>query len=205
MVMVPDAITLGRTRHLLPSQTLRQVKCILLYSINPDSRHDSLLYHDLPLRTLKHFPTYTRILPLSILSYDQHIDVPRLHICQRALHTRHKLARPKIDILIKLPSEQEQRTPERYVIRNDIRHPHSTEEDCVKGRQYLLPVVWKHLAMLEIIIARREVEVGELYFKVEEFGSAQEGADTFWRDFMTDSVTGDYGDVVGLHAEVDRR
>jgi hypothetical protein len=142
------------------------------------------------IRTLEHPAADRRVLAFRILADDEEIDVAGTPVGQRARDAGHQPHRTKVDVLIELAPEQQQRAPERDVIRDGRRPANGAEENGLVGGDLLLPVVRQHPAVTDVVVAAGEVEVIECVVDAERTSGRLEDAETFGDDLASDPVAG---------------
>ena len=162
----------------------------------PMTGHHRLLHDDLALGAGEHAPADRRILALGVLAHDPEIDVAGLAAGERRRHARHQAHRPQVDVLVELAAEQDQRSPQRDVIRHLGRPADRAEEDRVVPADLVLPVLRHHAAVLGVIVAGGEIEPVLPQLEAEPLGGRLEHAHAFGHDLLADAVAGDDGDAI---------
>ncbi len=191
-----DAVGLRRGRQMLLRRLASELKGELQHAIDADTAHHRLLHHDLALGAAEHAAADRGILALGVLAHDPEVDVAGLSSRQRRRHARHQPHRTQVDVLVELAAEQDQRAPQRNVIR-DLRRPADRAEvDRVVLADLFLPVVRHHLLMLLVIIVGREVEMILPQLEAEFLRGRLEHAHALRHDLLADAVAGNDGDAI---------
>jgi len=85
------------------------------------------------------------------------------------------------------------------MVRHLGRPAYCTEIDGIEVLELLEPVSRHHAAVLEVVVAIRPVEGGELQIDAELAGGGLDGAQAFRHDFLAYAVSGDDSDFMSLH------
>jgi len=133
----------------------------------PIAGQDGLLHHDFAVGAGKRPPADRRIFAFGVLAHDPEIDVAGLPIRERRRHARHQPDGTQIDVLVELAAEQNERAPQRDVVRHLGGPADRAEEDRVVLADLVLPVLRHHALMLFVVVAGREVEVVQAQFEAE--------------------------------------
>ena len=96
---------------MLLGPALREVERKLEDAVDADARHHGLLNDDFSRRLGKHPAADRRVLSFRIFPHDVEIDIAGLAIRQRRGNAWHQADRTKIDVLIELAPELQQRAP----------------------------------------------------------------------------------------------
>ena len=140
--------------------------------------------------------------PFGVLAHHPEVDVARLAVRERRRHARHQPHRAQVDVLVELATEQDQRAPQRDVIR-DLRRPADrAEEDRVVLADLLLPVLRHHAFVLGVVVVGGEVEPVLPHLEAELLRHRLERAHALRHDLLADAVArndGDTIDAIGRH------
>ena len=154
------------------------------------------LHHDFALGAGEHAAADRGIFALGVLAHHPEIDVAGLAIGERRRHAGHQPHRAQIDVLVELAAEQDQRAPQRNVIR-DLRRPADrAEEDGVVAADLLLPVLRHHALMLLVIIVGGEVEIVVAQLEAEFPGRRFEHPHALRHRLLADAVARNDGDAI---------
>jgi hypothetical protein len=186
-----DAVRLRRGREMLLRRLLRQLERELQHAVDADAGQDRLLHDDLTVGAGKRPPADRRIFALGVLAHDPEIDVAGFSSGQRRRHARHQPHRPQVDVLVELAPEQNQRAPQRDVIRNFRRPADRTEEDRVMAADLLLPVLRHHPLVLFVIVPRGKIEMIHLQRETELGRGLFQNAHALRHGLLADTVAGD--------------
>ena len=130
---------------------------------------------------------------------------PGLRPDERRRHARHQPHRAQIDVLVELAAEQDERAPQRDVIRHLRRPADRAEVDRVVLADLLLPVLRHHAAVLLVVVAGGEIEIVVPQLEAEFLRRRLEHAHALRHDFLADAVArndGDAIDAVGGHGRL---
>src|SRR3954453_19952011 len=120
---------------------LSKLECEFQDAINTDPRHHGLLGDELAIGIGEHPSADRRILAFGVFSDYPEIDVARLSVGQRRWHAWHQPYRPEIDVLIELPPELDERSPQRNVTRNFRGPADRAEIDGVVFSDQFFPIL----------------------------------------------------------------
>ena len=162
----------------------------------PMRRQHRLLHHDLALGARKHAAADRRVFALGVLAHHPEVDVAGLAAGQRRRHAGHQPHRAQIDVLVELAAEQDERAPQRDVIRHLGRPADRAEEDRVVLADLLLPVVRHHLAVLFVVVAGGEIEIVAAQLEAEFLRRGLQHAHALRHDLLADAVARDDGDAM---------
>ncbi len=167
-------------------------RCLETVAKNPlDScpSEDGLLDHSLLFRPAVDEFAVVGILTLGVFSHDQEVDLAGFDVGQGRSHARHQSDRPKVHILIELPTDRQQQTPQRNVIGYARKTDRSKENRVVPGE--LLDAVGRHhLACLRIVLARPG-KSDPVQREAKQFGRAIKHTDAFGEHLLADPVAWD--------------
>ena len=197
-----DAVRLGRRGEVLLRRLLRQLERELQHAVDADAGEDGLLHDDLALGAGKCAPADRRILAFGVLAHDPEVDVARLAARERRRHARHQPHRAQIDVLVELAPEQDQRAPQRDVVRHLRRPADRAEEDRVMLADLLLPVLRHHAVVLGVVVVGGEIEPVLPHLEAELLRHRFQRAHAFRHDLLADAVArndGDAVDAIGAH------
>src|SRR6185369_14404274 len=144
-----------------------------------------------------HAPADAGVLAFGVFAHDVHVDFARLAGTAVAAHhrrddPRHQSGRPQVDVLVELAPEQQQRTPQRHMVRYFFGPADGAEVDRVVTANLVLPVVRHHLAVLLAVVPARKIEAIELEIDPELVRHRFHHANAFGHYFLADAVTGDH-------------
>ena len=139
-----DAVRLGGRGEMLLRRLAGELEGEFQHAVDADAGQDGLLHDDFAVGAGKGAAADRRIFALGVLAHDPEIDVARLAVGERRRHARHQPHRTQVDVLIELAAEQDQRSPQRDVIRHLRRPADRAEEDRVVLADLLLPVLRHH-------------------------------------------------------------
>ena len=187
---------------MLLRRLLRELEGEFQHAVDADAGENRFLHDDLALGAGKRPPADRRILAFGVLAHDPEVDVAGLAVRQRRRHARHQPDRAQVDVLVELATEQDQRAPQRDVIR-DLRRPADrAEEDRVVLADLLLPVLRHHALVLGVVVVGGEVEPVLPHLEAELLRDRLERAHAFRHDLLADAVArndGDTIDAIGRH------
>jgi hypothetical protein len=81
-------------------------------SIDAYAGHHGLLNDNFAVGARKDSAADGRVLAFGVFADHEKVDVARLATCEWARYAGHQANRPEVDVLIKLPAELDQRSPE---------------------------------------------------------------------------------------------
>ncbi len=175
---------------------LRQLEREFQDAVDADPRHHRLLRDEFARGIREHAAADRGIFALGVLAHHPEIDVAGLAVGQRRRHPRHQPHRAQVDILVELAAKLDQRPPQRNVIGNFRGPADRAEIDRVMLADLLFPVVRHHLAVLFVIVPRREIEMIEMHADAVFFRRGFQHAQAFRHHFLADAVAGNDRDPV---------
>ncbi len=176
---------------------LGQFERVFQDAINAGARHDGFLNDDFTVRAGIHLAADRGIFAFGVLAHDIEINITRFATGKGGWHAGHQFGRAQIDVLVKVTPEHDQRSPQRNMVRHRFRPADRTKEDRIVGFDLSAPVIWHHLAVLLIVVARSEFEFIKHQIEIKHFGGGLKHADAFGHDFGSDAVAGDDCDFMG--------
>src|SRR5437588_1475009 len=163
---------------------------------------DGLLDGGLALAPPEEAAAHFRIFALGVLAHDDEVDLPRRAAGQRRRHAGQEPDGPQVDVLIELPADGDEQSPERDVI-GHARPAHRAELDGVVLADLLEAVLRHHPAGLEVPRAA-PVERLPLEGDAESSSRRLQHAHTFGHHFRADAVSGNDRDPVSAHESLPR-
>ena len=180
----------------MPRAALRQFEGVMQDTVGTYARHDRFLHDKFALGALKHAPAYRGVLTIGIFAHDAEVDVSGFTAGQRRGHAGHQFDRTQVHILIEFTPEQQQRSPERYMI-GDFRGPaDGTEIDRVMRSDLSLPIRRHHGPVFLEIIVGREIEFVEDQVDPKVFGRNAQNAQPLRHDLFTYPIARNNSDPV---------
>src|SRR6476620_5509304 len=106
--------------------------------------------------------TPTRDITVSCMTISRSVPGYMLPRTAVAAHDRgddvgHQARWAQVDVLVELAAEQQQRAPQRHVVRDLLGPADGAEEQSVMATDLVLPVVRHHLAVLLVVVPAGEV------------------------------------------------
>ncbi len=184
------------------SRVRGQFEGVAQNAVDARPRHHGFLHDHFAIRAGEHAAADRRVLAFGVFADDEEVDVARLPAGERAGHPRQQANRSQIDVLIELPAHQQQRAPQRNMVRHDGRPADRAEENRVVRADPLLPVLGHHPAVPAVVVARGEIEFIDLQLESESLRCRVEHAHPFGDDFLADAVPGNDGDSVDARRRV---
>jgi len=136
------------------------------------------------------------VFAFGVLAHDIKIDVAGVPSCERTGHAGHEPHRAQIDILIEFAAELDHGSPKRDVIGHFFGPTDRTKEDRVVAPDQILPIVRKHLVVLQVVVAGGEIKIVKLKREAVVSRGSLKSAQSFGNDFLADAVPWDHGDPV---------
>jgi len=151
---------------------------------------DARLQRDLRRKPVVRPAADARVLALRVLAHDVEVDLVRRAVGERRAHAGQQPAGAQVHILVEAAADRDEQAPERDVVRHP-RPADGAEEDRIVPADALFPVLRHHAAVLEVVVAGREVEPVELQREAVPLGDLLEDADALRHHLLADAVARD--------------
>ena len=196
---VPLRIALGDDGQMLARARLRQFEREAQDALDAGARHDRNVGRHFDGMALVHASAHARVLALGVLAHDHPVQVLGLAALERCIDARQDARRTHVRVLVEALADLESQAPQRDVVGN-VGVPGRPEKNRILVAERVEAVGRHHHAMLAVVVAA-PVEILELEAKaVAGCGDGFHDELARRNDFLSDAVTRDRRDAIGLHA-----